>query len=73
MRPERRHVAMHFLPGGARVVYQPLGVIGIMAPWNYPVSLSLIPLATAIAAGNRAMIKPSEFTPATSLACSRNV
>jgi coniferyl-aldehyde dehydrogenase len=65
MRPERRHVAMHFLPGSARVVYQPLGVIGIMAPWNYPVSLLLIPLATAIAAGNRAMVKPSEFTPAT--------
>ena len=50
----------------AHVEYQPLGVIGIIAPWNYPLSLALMPLATALAAGNRAMIKPSEFTPATS-------
>ena len=50
----------------AHVEYQPLGVIGIMAPWNYPFSLALMPLATALAAGNRAMIKPSELTPATS-------
>jgi coniferyl-aldehyde dehydrogenase len=66
MRPERRHVAlpMHF--ARASVEYQPLGVIGIMAPWNYPLSLALMPLATALAAGNRVMIKPSEFTPATS-------
>jgi coniferyl-aldehyde dehydrogenase len=50
----------------ARIDYQPLGVIGIIAPWNYPLSLALMPLATAIATGNRAMIKPSEFTPQTS-------
>ncbi len=66
MRPTRRHVALPMRFGNARVEYQPLGVIGIMAPWNYPVSLALMPLATALAAGNRAMIKPSEFTPATS-------
>ena len=66
MSPERRHVPMHFQPGRAWVSYQPLGVIGIVAPWNYPVSLALMPLATALAAGNRAMIKPSEFTPAAS-------
>jgi len=66
MRPERRHVALPMRLAGARVEYQPLGVIGIVAPWNYPASLALMPLATAIAAGNRAMIKPSEFTPATS-------
>jgi len=66
MRPSRRHVAVHFQPARAYVLYQPLGVIGIMAPWNYPLSLVLMPLATALAAGNRAMIKPSEFTPATS-------
>jgi len=66
MRPTRRHVALPFRFGSARIEYQPLGVIGIMAPWNYPLSLALMPLATAIAAGNRAMIKPSEFTPATS-------
>ena len=66
MRPERRRVSLHFLPGRARVVYQPLGVIGIISPWNYPISLALTPLATAIAAGNRAILKPSELTPATS-------
>jgi coniferyl-aldehyde dehydrogenase len=65
MRPEKRQVAMHFLPGRSRVVYQPLGVVGIMSPWNYSLSLALIPLATALAAGNRVMLKPSEFTPAT--------
>jgi coniferyl-aldehyde dehydrogenase len=66
MRPTRRHVALPFRFGSARIEYQPLGVVGIVAPWNYPVSLALMPLTTAIAAGNRAMIKPSEFTPATS-------
>jgi coniferyl-aldehyde dehydrogenase len=66
MRPGRRHVAMHFQPARSYVAYQPLGVVGIMSPWNYPLALALMPLATALAAGNRAMIKPSEFTPATS-------
>jgi coniferyl-aldehyde dehydrogenase len=65
MRRERRHVALPMRLGRAYVEYQPLGVVGIVAPWNYPFSLALIPLATALAAGNRAMIKPSEFTPAT--------
>ena len=66
MAPRRRHVAPTFWLGRARVEYQPLGVIGIVAPWNYPVALALMPLATALAAGNRAMIKPSEITPRTS-------
>ncbi|MHC0612925.1 coniferyl aldehyde dehydrogenase [Komagataeibacter oboediens] len=66
MKPERRHVSAYFQCGRAWVVRQPVGVVGIIAPWNYPVSLALVPLATAIAAGNRAMLKPSEFTPATS-------
>lgn len=66
MAPSRRHVALPFRSASAHVEYQPLGVIGIMAPWNYPLGLALMPLATAIAAGNRAMIKPSEFTPLTS-------
>ena len=65
MRPERRHVAAIFKPASARVVYQPLGVVGIVSPWNFPVSLALTPLATALAAGNRVMLKPSEMTPAT--------
>jgi coniferyl-aldehyde dehydrogenase len=66
MRRERRRVALPMRFGRAHVEYQPLGVIGIIAPWNYPLSLALMPLATALAAGNRAMIKPSELTPATS-------
>src|SRR5262249_42391516 len=65
MRPEPRGVAMAFLPGSNRIIYQPLGVVGIVSPWNYPVGLALIPLATALAAGNRAMLKPSELVPAT--------
>ena len=66
MRPEARRVALHFRPGRARVAYQPLGVVGIISPWNYPIVLALTPLATALAAGNRVMLKPSEVTPRTS-------
>ncbi|MDK2776690.1 MAG: coniferyl aldehyde dehydrogenase [Pseudomonadota bacterium] len=65
MKPSRRHVSMLFAPSHNHVMYQPLGIIGIMVPWNYPVQLAVLPLATALAAGNRAMIKMSEFTPAT--------
>lgn len=65
MKPERRRVALPMRRGSARIEYQPLGVVGIVAPWNYPFSLALTPLAAALAAGNRVMIKPSEFTPAT--------
>lgn len=66
MKTERRHVSLFYRSAKAHVEYQPKGIIGIMAPWNYPVSLTLIPLATALAAGNRAMLKPSELTPRTS-------
>lgn len=66
MKSERRHVGIFYRAGSAYVEYQPLGVVGVMAPWNYPVSLTLIPLATSLAAGNRAMLKPSELTPETS-------
>ena len=65
MKPSKRHVGMLFQPAKAFVMYQPLGVIGIIPPWNYPLFLSLGPLTTALAAGNRAIIKMSEFTPAT--------
>lgn len=65
MRPQRRRVALHLRPGVAEILYQPLGVVGVIAPWNYPVGLCLMPLATALAAGNRVMIKPSELTPRT--------
>jgi len=66
MRPQSRHVELHWLPGSAKVVPQPLGVVGIIAPWNYPVNLCLAPTAFALAAGNRVMLKPSELTPQTS-------
>ncbi len=65
MKPDTRSVGLHFLPASARVVYQPLGVVGIVVPFNYPLNLALVPLTTALAAGNRAMIKMSEFTPRT--------
>jgi coniferyl-aldehyde dehydrogenase len=65
MRPTRRHVALHMRLGKARVEYQPLGVVGVISPWNYPINLSLMPVVTAIAAGNRVMLKPSKFTPTT--------
>ncbi|MEP6475152.1 MAG: aldehyde dehydrogenase family protein, partial [Gemmatimonadota bacterium] len=66
MRPERRGVAIQFQPGSNRVCYQPLGVIGVISPWNYPAALAVMPLATALAAGNRVMLKPSEITSRTS-------
>ncbi len=64
MQPRKRRVAATFQPARASVRYQPLGVVGIVAPWNYPLLLCVAPLVDAIAAGNRVMIKPSEFTPA---------
>jgi coniferyl-aldehyde dehydrogenase len=66
MRPRRRPIHIMFQPGSGRVVHQALGVVGIISPWNYPVQLTLLPLVGALAAGNRAMIKPSELTPRTS-------
>src|SRR5690625_60061 len=65
VRPARRKVGMLFMPARARVVYQPLGVVGIVVPWNYPIQLALSPLVSALAAGNRVLIKLSEFTPRT--------
>jgi coniferyl-aldehyde dehydrogenase len=65
MAPVRKKVSPLFQPASSFVQYQPLGVIGIIAPWNYPVSLSIGPLISALGAGNRAMIKMSEFTPNT--------
>jgi coniferyl-aldehyde dehydrogenase len=54
-----------FFPSAAQVLLQPLGVVGIISPWNYPLVLALKPLVSALAAGNRALIKPSELTPRT--------
>ncbi|MES2054917.1 MAG: coniferyl aldehyde dehydrogenase [Pseudomonadota bacterium] len=64
-RPERRPVQfpLGLLGAKAWIEYQPKGVIGIIAPWNFPVNLIMSPLAGVLAAGNRAMVKTSEFTP----------
>ena len=66
MRGKRRLADWLFWPATTEVRYQPLGVVGIISPWNYPVNLALMPLVAAIAAGNHVMLKPSEHTPRTS-------
>lgn len=63
MTPQRVPTTLQFFPAKNRLIPQPLGVVGIVAPWNYPLQLTLAPAVAAIAAGNRAMIKPSELTP----------
>ncbi|MFQ3187058.1 coniferyl aldehyde dehydrogenase [Marinomonas primoryensis] len=65
MKASRRRVHISTLPGSAKVLYQPKGVVGVISPWNYPVLLSLGPLVGALAAGNRVMMKMSEFCPET--------
>ena len=66
MRPTRGGAGWRLWPARAEVRREPLGVVGVMSPWNYPVVLALVPLATAIAAGNHVYLKPSEQTPRTS-------
>lgn len=63
LRPEKVHVPVKQQPGQARIHRDPLGVVLIIGPWNYPVQLVLAPLIGAIAAGNAAVIKPSEVAP----------
>lgn len=65
MRPQRRRVNLAFLPARAEVRQVPLGVVGVMGAWNYPVNLTLGPLVAAIAAGNHVYVKPSEHAPRT--------
>ena len=66
MRPKRASVGWRLWPASARIRHEAVGVVGVMSPWNYPVNLALVPLATAIAAGNHVFVKPSEHTPQTS-------
>ncbi|HEY1561206.1 MAG TPA: coniferyl aldehyde dehydrogenase [Caulobacteraceae bacterium] len=69
MKPEKRKTTPALLGlfgAKAEIRFQPKGVVGIISPWNFPVNLTFTPLAGVLAAGNRTMIKPSEFTPATS-------
>jgi len=66
MRPRRRIVPLTQLPATARIQYEPLGVVLVIGPWNYPVNLSLGPMVAGLAAGNCVVLKPSEVAPATS-------
>ena len=65
MKQSRRHAPLMLFGSKAKVHYQPLGVVGIVVPWNFPIFLGLSPLVGALTAGNRAMIKTSEFAPHT--------
>ena len=65
MKPSKRHTELLFMTNSLQVQYQPKGIVGIIVPWNFPVYLALGPLAAALAAGNRVMVKLSEFTPKT--------
>ncbi len=73
MKPRRVSTAMAYQPGKSMIMRQPLGVVGIISPWNYPLQLALAPLIGALAAGNRAMIKPSELTPCFSKALAEGI
>jgi aldehyde dehydrogenase (NAD+) len=73
MRRRRQPLPLAQLPGRCWVQYDPLGVVLIIGPWNYPVYLSLAPLVAAVAAGNCAVLKPSELAPATSALLARLV
>ncbi len=65
MKPSKRHAGLVLAPSRVEVQYQPVGVVGIISPWNFPILLALSPAIQALAAGNRVMIKLSEFTPKT--------
>jgi coniferyl-aldehyde dehydrogenase len=73
MKARRVSTALAYRPGKSMIMRQPLGVVGIISPWNYPLQLALAPLIGALAAGNRAMLKPSELTPAFSQALAEAV
>ncbi|WP_119343021.1 coniferyl aldehyde dehydrogenase [Facilibium subflavum] len=65
MKKQKRHTSILFQPAKSFVYYQPLGVVGIISPWNYPVLLTLSPLVYALASGNNVCLKISEYTPKT--------
>lgn len=72
-RPRRAKVPLEMRPARARIVAEPLGVVLVIAPWNYPMQLALGPLVGVLAAGNTAVLKPSEVTPHTSAVLARLV
>lgn len=63
MRTRRAATALHYKPATNQIAPQPLGVVGMISPWNYPFQLAIMPLIGALGAGNRVMLKPSEYTP----------
>jgi len=65
MRPKRVSVGIELRPARAAILHQPVGVVGIISPWNYPFHLAIMPLVAALAAGNRVVLKPSELAPRT--------
>lgn len=65
MQPRNAWANWQFLPSRTKIIYQPLGVVGVIGTWNFPVLLTMSPLANAIAAGNHVLVKPSEHAPAT--------
>jgi len=65
-RPVKVSTPLYLQPSSAYLQRQPVGVVGVVSPWNYPLQLALAPAITALAAGNRVMLKPSELTPRTS-------
>ena len=71
MLPRPKPLSLNQFPALGWVQYEPMGVVLIIAPWNYPVYLTLGPLVAAVAAGNCAVIKPSELAPATSALLAR--
>lgn len=66
MKPRRVPTPLALLPGRGEIRPQPLGLVGIISPWNYPFQLAIVPATGALAAGNRVLLKPSELTPRTS-------
>ncbi len=71
MKPSRRTTELLFITNRLLVTYQPKGVVGIIVPWNFPIYLAMAPLAAALAAGNRVMLKMPEITPATNAVIAR--
>lgn len=65
LRPQRRRTPLIFWPKQSKVIYKPIGVVAVIAPWNYPFQLSLIPVLSALIAGNTVILKPSEVTAMT--------
>lgn len=72
-KPRRAPIPLALMPARARLRPEPLGVVLIIAPWNYPVQLLLAPLVGALAAGNTAVLKPSELAPATAAVIARRI